>query len=157
MKTQFPKRFGFFMAIKKLMRRNKQRRFPGTDTEIELSMTPMIDVVFQLLIYFLVTFSTADVLAHLDISRPSPDAAQQEQKPPADMIRVAVLSKGYAINGRNVTEDELASMLKKLASISTKQTVLVTCDDKSLHGKLIQALDQCAENGLIQISVMSGK
>ena len=139
------------------MRRNKQRRFAGTDDDIELSMTPMIDVVFQLLIYFLVTFSTADVLAHLDISRPSPEAAQKQTPPPADMIRVAVLPKGYAINGRKMTEVELETMLKRLSSISTKQTVLVTCDDRSLHGRLIQVLDMCAESGLTHISVMSGK
>ena len=139
------------------MRRTKQRRFSGADAEIELSMTPMIDVVFQLLIYFLVTFSTADVLAHLDISRPKPDTAPQQPNPPVDMIRVAVLPKGYGINSREVTEEELEIMLKRLANISMKQTVLVTCDDKSLHGRLIQVLDMCAENGLSKISVVSGK
>ncbi|MDF7798037.1 biopolymer transporter ExbD [Pontiellaceae bacterium B1224] len=139
------------------MRRNKNRRFSGTDSDIELSMTPMIDVVFQLLIYFLVTFSTADVLARLDISRPAPDAAQSQQTPPADMIRVAVLQEGFAINGRAVSEGELDALLKKLAAISLKQTVLVNCDDQSLHGKLIQTLDMCASHGLTQIAVMSGK
>ena len=139
------------------MRRKKQRRFAHANEEIELSMTPMIDVVFQLLIYFLVTFSTADVLAHLDISRPAPDAAQREAPPPVDMIRVAVMPSGFAINGREVTEEELASMLKRLAGISTKQSVLMTCDDKSAHGKLIQALDMCASCGLNKISVMSGE
>lgn len=120
-------------------------------------MTPMIDVVFQLLIYFLVTFSTADVLAHLDISRPSPEAAPSKQTPPADMIRVAVLKDGFAINGRNVTEQQLNDLLKKLAAVSTKQTVLVNCDDQSLHGRLIEVLDRCAAHGLTQIAVMSGK
>ena len=138
------------------MRRKKPRRFSGTDVEMEVSMTPMIDVVFQLLIYFLVTFSTADVLAHLDISRPSPDAAQREA-PPSDMIRVAVMPSGYAINGRRVSEEELGNLLRRLASISTQQTVLVVCDDRSLHGKLIRVLDLCAESGLTKISVMSGQ
>ena len=137
------------------MRRKQKRRFAHTNDEMELSMTPMIDVVFQLLIYFLVTFSTADVLAHLDISRPSPDAAQREA--PGDMIRVAVMPSGYAINGRSVTVDELDALLRRLAQISTKPTVLVTCDGKSLHGRLIQVLDMCAKSGLTQISVMSGK
>ena len=139
------------------MRRNKHSRFAHTNDDIEVSMTPMIDVVFQLLIYFLVTFSTADVLAHLDVSRPSPDAAPSQQPPPADLIRVAVLKDGFAINGRNVTEEQLNDLLKKLAAISTKQTVLVNCDDESLHGKLIEVLDQCASSGLTQIAVMSRK
>ena len=139
------------------MKRKGNRRFAGTDTDMELSMTPMIDVVFQLLIYFLVTFSTADLLAHLDVSRPAPDAAQTKPQPPAGMIRVAVLPGGYAINGRAMAAAEVASMLQRLARVSTNQTVLVTCDDRSLHGRLIQVLDRCAENGLSKISVMSGK
>lgn len=138
------------------MRRNKNRCFAHANDDIEVSMTPMIDVVFQLLIYFLVTFSTADVLAFLDISRPAPDAAQSKSTPPADMIRVAVMPKGYAINGREVSGEELNALLKKLAEISTHQTVLVTCDDQSLHGRLISVLDQCASHGLTQIAVMSG-
>lgn len=120
-------------------------------------MTPMIDVVFQLLIYFLVTFSTADVLAHLDISRPSPDAAQSKQPPPVDMIRIAVLKDGFAINGRSVSDEELKTLLEKLATISTNQTVLVNCADQSLHGRLIEVLDLCASSGLTKIAVMSGK
>jgi len=137
--------------------RKQKRRFAHTTNETEVSMTPMIDVVFQLLIYFLVTFSTADVLAHLDISRPSPETTRQKAPPSADMIRVAVLPEGFAINGRAVSAEELGNLLRRLAAVSTNQTVLVVADDRSLHGKLIQALDLCAQSGLTKISVMSGK
>ena len=140
-----------------MKRRKQNRRFAHTNEETEVSMTPMIDVVFQLLIYFLVTFSTADVLAHLDISRPSPEAARQKAPPPAEMIRVAVLPEGFAINGRAVSGEELSNLLRRLAAVSTNQTVLVVADDQSLHGKLIKALDLCAQSGLTKISVMSGK
>lgn len=140
-----------------MRRRNQKFRLAQTNEEIELSMTPMIDVVFQLLIYFLVTFSTADVLAHLDVSRPSPIAAQEKQQPPGDMIRITVLLQGFGINGKDVDLNELERLLKKLAAVSLDQAVLVTCDDQSLHGRLIRVLDLCAENGLTKISVMSGK
>ena len=137
--------------------RRRERRPAQTNEDIDVSMTPMIDVVFQLLIYFLVTFSTSDVLAHLDVSRPAPNAAQSKQTPPGDMIRIAVMPKGYGINGKDVELDELEMLLDKLAKVSTEQTVLVTCDDRSLHGRLIQVLDRCAESGLTKISVMSGR
>jgi len=145
-----------------MSRRKKTCRFGDGNDEIELSMTPMIDVVFQLLIYFLVTFTTPDVLANLDISRPSPDAKQQDTKPPANMIRVVVLpvggmEAGYAINGRAVTAGELSDMLRRLAGISTKQSVVITCDDKTVHGKLVRVLDICAENKLTNLSVISGQ
>ena len=41
--------------------------------QAELEMTPMIDVVFQLLIYFIVTTKPIDVITNLDVFRPAPD------------------------------------------------------------------------------------
>ena len=120
-------------------------------------MTPMIDVVFQLLIYFLVTFSVVDTLANLDVSRPTPDAAAAPETPPADMIRIAVAGDGFAINGRGVSEEELGALLEALAEVSVEQMVLVNCADESLHGRLVAALDMCAANGLTKIAVMSSR
>ena len=51
------------------MRRTRRRAFEET----KLDMTPMIDCVFQLLIFFLVTMKFEDIIAHLDVYRPSPD------------------------------------------------------------------------------------
>jgi len=120
-------------------------------------MTPMIDVVFQLLIYFLVTFSTPDVLAHLDISRPAPDKTQTEQRIPPKMLRVNIYADGYSLNGRSVKMEELSSILSRLAGFSKNQTVLIACTGDSEHAKLISVLDLCARSGLSKISVMSAE
>ena len=120
-------------------------------------MTPMIDVVFQLLIYFLVTFSTPDVLAHLDISRPAPDASQTELRTPPKMIRVNVYEEGFSLNGRAVSKDELRHILNRLAGFSKSQTVLITCGSRSLHARLVDVLDICAECGLNKLSVVSAE
>jgi len=124
---------------------------------MEVSMTPMIDVVFQLLIYFLVTFTTPDVLAHLDISRPAPDPTQKEQRTPPKMIRVNIYTDGFSLNGRAVSRTELSSILNRLASFSKSQTVLITCSGSSTHAKLIDVLDICAESGLSKLSVVSAE
>ena len=50
------------------------RKRKGMDApEGELEMTPMIDVVFQLLIYFIVTIKPVDVVTNLDVFRPAPE------------------------------------------------------------------------------------
>ncbi|MFA5688416.1 MAG: biopolymer transporter ExbD [Kiritimatiellales bacterium] len=141
------------------MKRKKRVR---EDVPIEVSMTPMIDVVFQLLIYFLVTFSTPDVLAHLDVSRPAPDPSQTEQRTPPKMIRIAVFTEGgfengYSLNGRAVSRAELTSIVMRLAGFSKNQTVLITCAGGSEHAKLVGVLDLCAQNGLSKISVVSAE
>lgn len=124
---------------------------------MDVSMTPMIDVVFQLLIYFLVTFSTPDVLAHLDISRPAPDSSQTEQRTPPKMIRVNIYADGYSLNGRAVSKPELERILTRLAGISTSQTVLITCAGSSEHEQLVTVLDICAAAGLNKLSVVSAE
>jgi biopolymer transport protein ExbD len=132
------------------------------EVAIEAPMTPMIDVVFQLLIYFLVTFSTPDVLAHLDISRPAPDKSQTEQRTPPKMIRVNIyaeggLENGYSLNGRTLSRTELASILERLSGFSKNQTVLITCAGRSEHAKLVGVLDFCAASGLNKLSVISAE
>jgi biopolymer transport protein ExbD len=134
-------------------RKRKQRE----EAEMEVSMTPMIDVVFQLLIYFLVTFTTPDVLAHLDISRPAPDSSQTEQRTPPKMIRVNIYEDGFSLNGRAVEKVELERILKRLAGISTSQTVLITCAGSSEHARLVDVLDICAGAGLSKLSVVSAE
>jgi len=135
------------------MRKRKKR----DEEPMEVSMTPMIDVVFQLLIYFLVTFTTPDVLAHLDISRPAPDASQTEQRTPPKMIRVNIYEDGFSLNGRAVSKAELERILNRLAGFSTSQTVLITCAGGSGHSMLVDVLDICAGAGLNKLSVVSAE
>lgn len=135
------------------MRRKRNR----DEEPMDVSMTPMIDVVFQLLIYFLVTFSTPDVLAHLDISRPAPDPSQTEQRTPPKMIRVNVYADGFSLNGRRVSRTEMQMILERLAGISASQTVLITCAGGAEHARLVDVLDICAESGLARLSVVSAE
>lgn len=121
----------------------------------DLPMTPMIDVVFQLLIYFLVTIQPRDVLAHLDVFRPSPDAAPKEQQEKPKMIRIVVFPDGFTINDRPVDNDELDRLLTRLASIDRNQTILITCTAMSPHERLVRVLDLCAKNKLVNLSVVS--
>jgi biopolymer transport protein ExbD len=123
--------------------------------EIEIPMTPMIDVVFQLLIYFLVTFETPDVMAHLNVFRPQPDATQEKPETPPDIIDVGIYPDGFTIGDRQVTLERLDELLAKLAGYGTGQTVIIKCGLDSSHGDLVRVLDLCAKAGLTNLSVMS--
>lgn len=118
-------------------------------------MTPMIDVVFQLLIYFLVTIRPRDVIANLDVFRPSPEAPKEQPQTPPKMIRINVFPDGYTINERPVDAAELDRLLTKLASIDKNQTILIMCAARSPHRRLIEVLDLCAKSGLVNLSVVS--
>jgi biopolymer transport protein ExbD len=123
--------------------------------EAEIPMTPMIDVVFQLLIYFVVTMKPVDVVAHLDVFRPSPDpsAEQPEEKP--KLIRITIFADGYTINDRQVSEADLTNLVKKLAGFDPNQTIMIMCTALSPHKRLVKVLDLCSEAGLKNLSVIS--
>jgi len=118
-------------------------------------MTPMIDIVFQLLVYFIFTLKPEDVMAHLDVFRPSPEATREETQTPPKMIRIVVFPDGYTINDRTVTLQELERLLGKLAALDREQTILIACTSMSRHESLIKVLDLCAKVGLVNLSVIS--
>ena len=134
----------------------RKRKKPDSPA-VELPMTPMIDVVFQLLIYFLVTIQPKDVIAHLDVFRPSPEKRQEQTDKPPKMIRVRIYPDVFTINDKPVDKKEMDRLLSKLASIDTSQTILIECTTASPHEKLIQVLDLCAKSGLTNLSVISMK
>jgi len=132
----------------------RKRRRPDP-VGAELEMTPMIDVVFQLLIYFIVTIKPIDVITNLDVFRPAPDQnAKPDEKPP-NLVRVGVYQDGYTVNDVPATPERLDEALAKVASIDAGQTIMITVSAVSEHGQLVKALNLCAKNGLKSLSVVS--
>jgi biopolymer transport protein ExbD len=123
--------------------------------EAELSMTPMIDIVFQLLIYFILTFEPQDVMAHLDVFRPAPQDQKTELETPPNLIRITIYEDGYVINDRQVRLPELERVMGRLAAIEKNQTILIMVTAHSLHENLVSVLDLCAKTGLKNLSVVS--
>jgi biopolymer transport protein ExbD len=119
----------------------------------KLDMTPMIDCVFQLLIFFIISLKPEDIIAHLDVNRPSPDPSAKET--PDNLLQVGVFADGFTLNERIVSYPTLESMMKRFADLSKTQTVVIKCALESPHARLIQVLDLCSKVGLKHLSVMS--
>ena len=115
----------------------------------------MIDVVFQLLIFFIVTLKQEDILAHLDVSRPMPDPEQKPIEKIEDLLVITVYQKGFVLDGRKVDRDTLDQRLSKLASFSRDLSIVIKCTGNSPHQYLIELLDICAKNDLSNLSVFS--
>jgi biopolymer transport protein ExbD len=131
-------------------KRKKQEIHAG-----ELNLTAMIDVAFQLLSFFIITVHPVDVITHLNVFRPAPDAAPTTNAQPAKMIRITIYREGYTINDKAVDVRQLEALLFKLADLDKKQTILIMCNVQSLHSELVEVLDLCAKAGLVNLSVVS--
>jgi biopolymer transport protein ExbD len=133
-----------------IRRRKKTKR---ESVILELNMTAMCDVVFQLLIYLILTAKPMDVLAHLDVNRPTPVPDAPPITP--GLADIAVFADGYQFNGNPVGFNSLDSKLGRLARISTTQTILIKCAGDAPHERLTEVLDLCGKQGLTNLSVMS--
>ena len=121
----------------------------------ELNLTAMIDVAFQLLSFFLITVKPVDVVANLNVYRPSPEKTNTPEVSLAKMIRIQIFPEAFVINDREVSARQLEILLAKLAEIDKKQTILIMCANASPHQKLVEVLDICAKVGLNNLSVVS--
>ena len=126
----------------------KRKKNRGGDAQLE--MTPMIDVVFQLLIFFIVTLNQPDILSQFDALRPSDDKSTEVKDPPAAITIKGFPSRpglgayffGNDQNRRTVTLDQLRGVAAQMA-------------DTAPHGCLVRVLDLLADSGLRSVSVFS--
>ena len=130
----------------------KRRNNKGENPKLD--MTPMIDVVFQLLIFFVVTLKQEDILSKLSAARPAPDPSANPQKQP-DPTTIIVCNQGFLFNGMPMRIDELDNRLARVSRSSKTAMVLVKCTMDSPHKFLIQALDACNKHGLQNLSILS--
>lgn len=147
------------MGIKRIGNKGRRSRKRNQDMpEGEIPMTPMIDVVFLLLIYFVMTMEPPDVFANLNVFTPSPDSPPPKEKPeePPEVIKIGVFSDGYQFDGVTVTEVTLQRYLGKIGAVNKNTTVMILCASDSSHGSLVRLLNNCAKFGLTNLSVMPG-
>jgi len=133
------------------MARERKRRH---DQPAALEMTPMIDVVFQLLIFFIVTLKQEDILSHLDVNRPAPDSKPPPEKP-QELLTILVYNEGFVLQGRRISLKDLDRQLTRIAKFSKTISVIIKCTSDSPHLYLMQLLDVCAKAGLKNLNVFS--
>lgn len=121
---------------------------------LELNMTAMCDVIFQLLIYLILTAKPPIVFANLDVNRPQADPNAVNQKIQG-MVEIIIASDAYTIQGKRVTLEGMRKACKELAALDKTQTIMIKCSWDSTHDKLIEVLDTCSLNQLANLSVMS--
>ncbi len=137
----------------------KKRKQRNKGDTAKLEMTPMIDVVFQLLIFFIVTLKERDILAHLNVSRPAPDPNSVPEEKPDELLTIQIGKEGWVLNGRPyIGSSGLAAMdrqLTRLASFNRGSSVIIKCTGESPHSYLIRVLNILSRERMTNISVFS--
>ena len=129
--------------------------FPRPQTkEIELNLTPLIDVVFLLLIFFMVS-TTFTKESHLSIDLP--EASGDPAKIAEQQIEISITRAGdYAINEVALLKKDLSSLKRAIARVTNGDTtvpMIITADAQAPHQAVVTAMDAAGQLGFVQLSI----
>ncbi len=123
--------------------------FNEDDSE-EINMTPMLDVVFIMLIFFIVTASFVKE-SGIDVNRP--EAATAVKKDRASIL-VAISDTGEIwINKRQVDKRAVQANIERLKAENPQGSVVIQADEKATTALLIQVMDSARAAGVFDVSI----
>lgn len=126
--------------------------------DLQINLTPLIDVVFLLLIFFMVT-TTFTRETRLAVNLPEADGEQVEQTP--STIEISVSQGGtYAIDGRPLVNSQLDTLMQALEETSNgnKDILLILiADAQASHQSVVTAMDAIGKSGFSRLSIATRK
>ncbi len=130
--------------------RHLNKMLQAQEESTEIDMTPMLDVVFILLIFFIVTASFVKE-SGIDVNRP--EAATAVKKDRANIL-VAISDKGDIwINKRKVDIRSVQANIERLKAENPQGTVVIQADKKATTDILIKVMDSARAAGVFDVSI----
>jgi len=124
-----------------------------TDDEEPINLMPLIDMVFLLLIFFLVATTIASEERELNMQLPTTAAAQPLNAPPPQLI-INILEDGtMKVAGDAYDRDQLAGVLVNVATNEPDRKILIRADLNSIHMHLAAVLTLCVESGIDESNI----
>ena len=118
--------------------------------EADVNMTPMLDIVFIMLIFFIVTTSVVKQTG-IEVIRPSADTAEQQEKA---NILIGIRENGEIwIDRRQVEVQAVRASVERMLAENPEAGVVVVADRAADTGTLIEAMDQARLAGASNISI----
>lgn len=127
------------------MRFARRRRDP-----VEVNLTPLIDVVFLLLIFFMVS-TTFETRQALELDLPESVSGVAAEVTPVTLVITA--TGEYRLGERAVTGDELGEALADLADQARDYGLVLEADGQARHAVVVRALDLAGTLGIRQVRI----
>lgn len=122
--------------------------------EVSVNLTPLIDVVFLLLIFFMVS-TTFTRETHLEVNLP--EASGDPGEASSKLLEVLIDAQGhYSINGQpllNSSPDTLKQALRQSAGDERDRPLLITADGATPHQAVVTVMDVAGQLGFVQLSI----
>ncbi len=129
---------------------------PGSQEEEEsqIDLTPMLDVVFIMLIFFIVT---ASFIKESGIDVNKPDAPTAEKKDDANILIAISANNEIWIDRRQIDPRAVRANIERLHAENPKGSVVIQADEKSFNETLVQVMDAARQAGVYNVSIAANR
>ena len=121
---------------------------PPPEESVEPNITPMIDMVFLLLIFFLLATKFADIERDVRVSPPSSRNARPVTAVPEEIIINVGADGRFFVAGRERSLGEIENILKVAVTANPHQAVVVRGDRRAILQYAVNVLDLCEKQGI---------
>jgi biopolymer transport protein ExbD len=131
------------------------RKHNREEEEAAIDMTPMLDIVFIMLIFFIVTTSFVKE-AGIEVNKPK--ASNQQSQKNANIF-IAITDTGEIHLDKRIVDIELVgSTIEKLLAEQPTDVIIIQADKKAAHGDVVEVMDAIKEAGSnLRISIAAAK
>ena len=121
--------------------------------DLDVNITPLIDIVFLLLIFFMVS-TTFERESEIDVTLP--EAAIDAPQEQSDVIEITISSEGmFFINGKRVINKQVSTLkqaLLKVANGREDPPIIISADANATHQAVVTVMDAARQLGFVHFS-----
>jgi biopolymer transport protein ExbD len=121
------------------------------DVQHEFQIAPMIDIVFLLLVFFVVSYAMAQMERELAINLPESEKASASTSRINQIVVNVSVSGEVIVNKRKMSCSQLEERLERIASFGDAPAVIIRADADCRHRYVVRVMDTCAKAKVKQI------
>ena len=126
-----------------IIKRRSQRR-------VGIDIHPLIDVVFLLLIFFMVT-TTFSERPGMKLELPASETA--EEQPMRELTVVLTYDQRVFFQGREIALENLSNLLEKALERSSEKMVIISADQRVEYGRVVAVMDIAKKSGATGLTI----
>jgi biopolymer transport protein ExbD len=130
--------------------RQKHAPLQRDEEEQEINITPMLDVVFIMLIFFIVTASFVKE-SGIEVNKPTAETSVPKEK--ANILIAIDAAGGIWIDRRKVDPRAVRANIERLHSENPQGTVVIQADEDARTGDLVQVMDAARLAGVYDVAI----
>ena len=132
----------------------KDKMFGAEEEENEINLTPMLDVVFIMLIFFIVTASFIKE-AGIDVDRP--DAPSADSQDDAAILIAISANDEIWIDRRETDPNAVRGMIERLHAENPKGSIVIQADEESTNEMLVVVMEAAKQAGVTNVAIAALK